>query len=39
MADPEGEVATAKAANSSSTPVMLSNWANTNIEEFAAACP
>lgn len=39
MAHPEGEVATAKAANTSSTPVMLSNWANTQIEEFASSCP
>lgn len=39
MAHPEGEVATAKAANTSSTPVMLSNWATTQIEDFAAACP
>jgi L-lactate dehydrogenase (cytochrome) len=39
MAHYEGEIATAKAANSSRTPVMLSNWANTPLEEFASECP
>ena len=39
MAHPDGEAATARAANTSSTPIMMSNWANTPLEEFASSCP
>lgn len=39
MAHPDGEAATARAANTSSTPIMLSNWANTPLEVFASSCP
>ena len=39
MAHPDGEVATARAANTSSTPLMLSSWSNTPLEVVASECP
>ena len=39
MADVDGELASAAAANKSKTPFMLSNWANTAIEDIAKVCP
>ena len=39
MAHPDGEEATAKAANKTNTPMMLSNWASTPLEVVASHCP
>ena len=39
MADVDGELASAAAANKSKTPFMLSNWATTAIEDIAKVCP
>lgn len=39
MAHPEGEVATARACNSSKTPLVLSSWATSSNEEVGAAAP
>jgi len=40
MADPEGEVATARACNNMhKTPMVLSSWANSTNEEIGAAAP
>jgi (S)-2-hydroxy-acid oxidase len=39
MAHPDGEVATAKACNSSKTPLVLSSWATSTNEEVGAAAP
>jgi len=39
MADVDGELASAAAANKSKTPFMLSSWANTSIEDVAKVCP
>ena len=39
MAHPEGEVATAKACESTGTPQVLSNWATSTIEEVSEAAP
>ena len=39
MADVDGELASAAAANKSKTPFMLSSWANTPIEDVAKVCP
>ncbi|XP_022096711.1 hydroxyacid oxidase 1-like [Acanthaster planci] len=38
MAHPEGEVATARAATSLGTGVILSSWSTSSIEEVAAGC-
>jgi isopentenyl diphosphate isomerase/L-lactate dehydrogenase-like FMN-dependent dehydrogenase len=35
MADVDGELASAAAANKSKTPFMLSSWATTSIEDVA----
>ena len=35
----EAETATCRAANTSSTPFMLSNWANTPVEVIGKECP
>jgi (S)-2-hydroxy-acid oxidase len=39
MAHPDGELGSARAANNSRTPFMLSNWATTSAEEVASVCP
>jgi len=39
MAHPDGEAATARAANTSATPFMLSSWSNTPLEVVANECP
>ena len=39
MAHPEGEVATAKAGESTGTPQVLSNWATSTIEQVGEAAP
>ena len=40
MAHPDGEVATARAANSVlQTPLLLSNWATTSVEEVGQNAP
>ena len=39
MATTEGELATARAANNSGTPLKLSSWSTTTLEEVAAQAP
>jgi len=39
MAHPDGEIATARACNSSKTPLVLSSWATSTNEEVGAAAP
>ena len=39
MATTEGELATARAADTSGTPLKLSSWSTTALEEVAAQAP
>ena len=40
MANPEGEIATARACNNfNETPIVMSSWATSTNEDFGAACP
>lgn len=39
MATPDGEVATARACNTTKTPLVLSSWATSSNEEVGAAAP